>query len=105
MYSYFKWSQAPMRAEQRSDAGPAQLKEHEMVRPPGPAPTGTCRAFTLEERDEELVNRFKRKAAQDHQRAQKGQSDASYHYGLAAAFEVVAAMLTEVLTEAAEREG
>ena len=76
-----------------------------MVRAPRPAPTGTCRAFTLEERLEELVNRFKRKATEDHQRAQQGQSEASYHYGLAAAFEVVAAMLTELLTEATEREG
>jgi hypothetical protein len=76
-----------------------------MVRSPRPAPVGSCRAFTLEERVEELVNRFKCKATEDQKKAQGSRSEASYHYGLAAAFEVVAVMLTEALTEAAQREG
>ena len=76
-----------------------------MVRSPRPAPLGQCRPLDLEERVEELVNRFKRRAAEDQQRADGGQSEASYHYGLAAAFEVVATMLREALTEAAGGEG
>ena len=69
-----------------------------------PAPVGQCQPLTLEERVEELMNRFKRKAAEDHRMANGGQSEASYHYGLAAAFEVVAAMLGEALSEAREEE-
>ena len=76
-----------------------------MVRPPRPAPVGECRPLTLEERVEELVHRFKRKAAEDRRKADLGQSEASYHYGLAAAFEVVATMLREALSEARKGEG
>ena len=75
-----------------------------MVRSSRPAPVGQCRPLTLEERVEELMNRFKQKAAEDHQLASAGQSEASYHYGLAAAFEVVAAMLAEALSGSREGE-
>jgi hypothetical protein len=71
-----------------------------MVRSPRPAPVGQCRPLTLEERVEQLASRFERKAAEDQQRAKGVQSEASYHYGLADAFEVVATMLREALTEA-----
>lgn len=75
-----------------------------MLRPPRPAPTGRCVPVTLEERVQELANRFKRKAAEDQREANRGRAEASYHYGLADAFEVVAAMLGEALTEARKGE-
>lgn len=68
-------------------------------------PVEPCQPLTLEERVEELMDRFKRKATEDHQLASGSQSEASYHYGLAAAFEVVAAMLGEALSEVREEEG
>ena len=76
-----------------------------MVRSSRPVPTGQCRPLTLEERVEELAKRFKRKAAEDRQRAQGDESEASYHYGLAAAFDVVATMLKEALTDAGKGDG
>ena len=78
-----------MRAEHRSGAGPGSAKGARDGQTTEAGSTGTCRAFTLEERmEEELVNRFERKAT-DHQRPQPEQSEASHHHGLAAAFEAV----------------
>jgi hypothetical protein len=68
-------------------------------------PVEQCQPLTLEERVEELMDRFKRKAAEDHQLASGSQSEASYHYGLSAAFEVVATMLGEALAETRDGEG
>ena len=70
-----------------------------MARPPRTVPIGSCVPATLEDRVEELVNHFKREAAEDQERADQGVVEASYYYGLAAAFEVVAAMLREALTQ------
>lgn len=75
-----------------------------MVRSSRPAPFGQCQPLTLEERVEELMHRFKRKAAEDQQMAKGGQSEASYYFGSAAAFEVVAAMLAEALAEPRDEE-
>jgi predicted outer membrane lipoprotein len=70
-----------------------------MARPPRTVPIGPCVPATLEDRVEELVNHFKREAAEDQARADRGVVEASYYYGLAAAFEVVAAMLREALSQ------
>jgi hypothetical protein len=75
-----------------------------MVRSSRPAPVGERQPLTLEERVEELMHRFKHKAAEDRRLAHGGQSEASYHYGLADAFEVVAVMLNEALAELREGE-
>jgi hypothetical protein len=71
-----------------------------MARPPRTVPIGPCVPATLEDRVEELANHFKREATEDQQKADQGVVEASYYYGLAAAFEVVAAMLGEALTQA-----
>ena len=70
-----------------------------MPRPPRTVPIGPCVPATLEDRVEELANHFKREATEDQQKADQGMVEASYYYGLAAAFEVVAAMLREALAQ------